>query len=109
MGELKENEIICTAYAVKYYGVEYADGFVLVWQNRTRRRVPVGYYFDDTGTHIYISSFYAGLFQHKAKPKKYVLNKETKEWREWQEVIVHRHFPEKESTLENNEIEELKK
>jgi hypothetical protein len=70
--------------------------------------VPDGYYFDDNGVYIYISTFYSHIFQHKAKVRYFVLNKETKEWRDWQTVIVERHRPEKLEPVEQNIIEELK-
>ena len=106
--ELLENEIICTAQRVKYHRIEYHDGYVTIEQNRTRRRVPDGYHFDDNGQHIYVSTFYSGIFQHKAKVRYFVLNKETKEWRDWQTVIIERHTPEKLEPKESNIIEELK-
>ena len=106
--ELLENEIICTAQRVKYHRIEYHDGYVTIEQNRTRRRVPDGYHFDDNGQYIYVSTFYSGIFQHKAKVRYFVLNKETKEWRDWQTVIIERHQPEKLEPKESNIIEELK-
>lgn len=109
MDELKENEIVCPSQRVKYNRVEYGDGFVIIEQNRTRRRVPAGYYFDDDGQYIYVSTFYSHIFQHKEKVKRFVLNKETKEWREWQDVIVEKHWPEQMNPIEKNEIEILKK
>ena len=107
--DLLENEILCTAQRVKYHRIEYHDGYVTIEQNKTRRRVPDGYHFDDNGQYIYVSTFYSGMFQHKAKVRYFVLNKETKEWRYWQTVIVERHRPEKIKPIEQNEINELKR
>ena len=109
MKDLEKNEIICSAQAVKYHDIEYSDDFVTITQNRTRRRVPNGYYFDDTGTHIYVSPYYSGIFQHKNKYRKFILNKETKEWRDFQAVIIEKHIPEKIEHKKNNTIERLKK
>ena len=50
--ELLENEILCTAQRVKYHRIEYHDGYVTIEQNRTRRRVPDGYHFEDDGQYI---------------------------------------------------------
>ena len=107
--DLLENEILCPAQRVKYHRIEYHDGYVTIEQNRTRRRVPDGYHFDDNGVYIYISTFYSHIFQHKAKVRYFVLNKETKEWRDWQTVIIERHTPEKREAKESNEINELKR
>ena len=106
---LQPSEILCQAQRVKYHRIEYHDGYVTIEQNRTRRRVPDGYHFDDNGVYIYISTFYSHIFQHKAKVRYFVLNKETKEWRDWQTVIIERHTPEKKEAKENNEIKELKR
>ena len=106
---LKEGEILCTAQRVKYHRIEYNDGYVTIEQNRTRRRVPDGYHFDDNGVYIYVSTFYSHIFQHKAKVRYFVLNKETKEWRDWQTVIIERHTPEKKGAKESNKIKELKR
>lgn len=109
MTELQVNEILCSAYAVKYHGIDYAEGHIVVEQNRTRRRIPDGYYFEDTGTHIYIAGYYADIFQHKARSRKFVVNTVTKEWRVWETVKVTRHRPKKEIPIDSNEISELKK
>lgn len=106
--ELKPNEILCPAQRVKYHHVEYYDNYVTIIQNKTRRRVPKGYYFDDNGQYIYVSTYYSHIFQHKKSVKRFVLNRDTKEWRDWQEVFIERHRPEKIEPLENNCIEELK-
>lgn len=92
---LQENEIIVQAFAVKYHCIEYFDGYIVPTQNRTRRRIYNGWFFEDTGTHIYISSFYAHIFQHKKKVKQFIVNVETKDWTEYQDTIVERHKPEK--------------
>lgn len=105
---LQPGEILCQAQRVKYNRIEYHDGYVAIEQNRTRRRVPDGYHFDDNGVYIYVSTFYSHIFQHKAKVRYFVLNKETKEWRDWQTVIVERHQPEKIAPVNHNIIEELK-
>ena len=106
---LKEGEIICQAQRVNYHRIEYHEGYVTIEQNRTRRRVPDGYYFEDDGQYICVSTFYSHIFQHKAAIHWFVLNKETREWRNWQTVIVERHRPEKIEPVEQNEINELKR
>ena len=106
---MRPGEIHSTAHRVNYHRIEYHDGYVTIEQNRTRRRVPDGYHFDDNGVYIYISTFYSHIFQHKAKVRYFVLNKETKEWRDWQTVIIERHTPEKREAKESNEINELKR
>ncbi len=92
---LNDNEIVVSANAVKYHSIEYQDNYIVVTQNRTRRRIYDGWYFDDTGSHIYISTYYSHLFQCKRKIRQFIVNKVTKEWREYQSVIVERHRPEK--------------
>jgi len=92
---LQENEIIVQANAVKYHNVECHDNFIVVTQNHTRRRVYDGWYFEDTGTHIYVSTYCSGIFQHKKKMRQFIVNTVTKEWRDFQAVIVERHKPEK--------------
>jgi hypothetical protein len=106
---LSENEILCTAQRVKYHRIEYHEGYVTIEQNRTRRRVPDGYHFEDDGQYICVSTFYSHIFQHKANVRYFVLNKETKEWRDWQTVIIERHTPEKKGAKESNEIKSLKR
>ena len=105
---LLENEILCQAQRVKYHRIEYHEGYVTIEQNRTRRRVPDGYYFEDDGQYICVSTFYSHIFQHKAAIHKFALNKETKEWRKWTDVIVEKFKPEKRTPLDSNIIEELK-
>ena len=78
---LEENEILAPAHKVKYHDIEYSDNYAVVTQNRTKRRIPNGYYFEDTGLHIYISPFYSHLFQHKQNIRHFILNRFTKEWR----------------------------
>ena len=94
---------------MKYHRIEYHDGYVTIEQNRTRRRVPDGYHFEDDGQYICVSTFYSHNFQHKTKIRYYVLNKETKEWRDWQTVIIERHTPEKKEAVKSNEINDLKR
>ena len=106
--DLLENEILCTAQRVKYHRIEYHDGYVTIEQNMTRRSVPDGYHFEDDGQYIAVSTFYSHIFQHKATIRHFVLNKETKEWRDWQTVIVERHRPDKIAPVDSNIIEELK-
>lgn len=106
---LKPGEILCRAHRVKYTHIEYHDGYVTIEQNRTRRRVPSGYYFDDDGRHICVSVYYSGRFQHKQAVCYFALNKETKEWREWQKVTITHHTPERKQAEESNEINELKR
>lgn len=109
MNELKKNEIICSAYPVKYTHIDYYDDYIVVEQNRTRRRVPKGYYFLDDGRYIHISPYYTGPFQHKQKIKKYILNTVTKEWEDYQTVIVERNRPHAVDCVESNIIEELRR
>lgn len=92
---LQENEIIVQANAVKYHNVECHDNFIVVTQNHTRRRIYNGWFFEDTGTHIYISTYYSHIFQHKNKTRQFVVNTITKEWHDFQSVIIERHKPEK--------------
>lgn len=96
---LNDNEIIANAQAVKYHDIEYHDKFVVITQNRTRRRVYDGYYFEDTGTNIYVSTFYSHLFQHKNKLRNFIVNTITKEWREYQSVIIEKHIPERKEPI----------
>jgi hypothetical protein len=91
---LKDNEIICNAQRVKYHSIEYYDKYITIQQNRTRRRVPIGYYFEDNGSEIYLSLYYSCLFQCKKKIRKFILNKETKEFRDFNPVTVENHIPE---------------
>ena len=106
--DLAENEIVCTAHPVKYHDIEYHDDYIVVTQNRTRRRVKNGYYFEDTGTHIYLSVYVAGMFQHKYRERKFIMNTETKEFRDYKTVIIEKHKPNAVKPLENNIINELK-
>lgn len=107
--ELRPGEILCPAQRVKYHAIEYSDEYVTITQNRTRRRVPKGYYFDDDGRSIFISTFYSPIFQYQHRIKHFVLNKDTKEWRDWQQVYIERHKPEKIAAIESNEIDILRK
>lgn len=109
MTVLEENEIVVTAQRVKYHGIEYHDGYVTIVQNRTRRRVPNGYYFEDSGIEIYVSTFFSHIFQHQKKLRRFVVNTVTKEWRDFVGVSVTQHKPEKIDAVENNEKEQLKK
>ena len=106
---LGSGEILCTAHRVKYSHVEKHEGYIVVEQNRTRRRVPDGYHFYDDGRSICLSVFYSCFFQHKQAARKFVLNKETKEWREWHDVIIERHQPERVNPKDSNEINDLKR
>jgi len=90
--EINIDEIIVIGFPVKYHGIEYHDDYVVITQNRTRRRVPKGYYFEDTGVNIYVSPYYAHIFQHKKTKRNFILNKETKNWRNY-EPIVTIHVP----------------
>jgi hypothetical protein len=103
------NEIVAHAHAVKYHELEYHDDFVVITQNRTRRRVYNGYHFEDTGVHIFVSTFVSHIFQHKAKTRSFLVNTITKEWKDYQSVIIEKHKPEKISPIENNLIKELQK
>lgn len=109
--ELSDNEIICQAQRVKYHSIEYHDGYVTIEQHRTRRRVPAGYYFDDNGVYIYVSTFYSHLFQHKAKIRYFALNTETKEWRYGKvETTIEEHVPNHIEVKGDSEpIQELKR
>ena len=106
---LQDNEIVVNASAVKYHDIQYNDNYVVIQQNRTRRRVYKGYYFEDTGTHIYVSAFCAGMFQHKNKVRQFIVDTITKEWRDFKTVFIERHMPEKREVLDNNEVEQLRK
>lgn len=106
---LQDNEIVVNAFAVKYHDIQYNDNYVVIQQNRTRRRVYKGYYFEDTGAHIYVSAVCVGMFQHKNKVRQFILDVNTKEWRDFKTVFVERHKPEKRDVLDNNEVEQLKK
>lgn len=105
---VEDNRIICRAYPVKYRRIEYGENYVTIEQNRTRRRVPKGYYFEDTGAHIYVSSFYADIFQHKSSHRLFYLDKETKEWEALNPVEITTHRPTKHDAVESNIVEELK-
>lgn len=105
---LKDNEIIVNTQRVKYHAIEYHDNYVTIEQNRTRRRVPNGYYFEDNGAEIYVSTFYSHIFQHQAKLRRFIVNKVTKEWRDFIGVEIERYTPEKMEPIDNNEIKELK-
>jgi hypothetical protein len=106
---LADNEIICTTYGVKYHQIEYHDDYIVVTQNRTRRRVYNGWYFEDTGNYIFLSDYVAGIFQHKKKQRKFILNTETKEYRDYSNVLVEKHKPEIKEALENNKIKNLER
>lgn len=106
---LNENEILVKAQAVKYHDIEYHDNFIVITQYRTRRRVYNGYYFEDTGIHIYVSSCCADIFQHKTKIRKFIVNTITKEWRAFESVIVEFHTPIKKNPINNNIHNELVK
>lgn len=108
MTDLKDNEILVTAYPVRYTTAEYCDDYVTITQNRTRRRVYNGYHFDDDGRRIWVSESCC-YFQCGRKPYKYVVNTVTKEWRRYHDVIVERHFAEHHEPIEQNEINDLKK
>lgn len=105
---LKDNEIVVNAQRVKYRCVEYHDNYVTIEQNRTRRRVPKGYYFEDSGAEIYVSTFYSHIFQHQAKLRRFIVNKVTKEWRDFIGVAIEHYTPDKMVPIESNEIKELK-
>lgn len=106
---LQENETITQAQPVKYQDIEYCDNYVVITQNRTRRRVYNGFHFEDTGTHIYISTYYADIFQHKNKIRRFIVNTVTKEWRDYQAIVIEKHKPEIKDPKENNFIKELVK
>ena len=108
MNDLSDNEVLAYAYAVKYDGIDYTDKGIILSQHRTRRRVPNGYYFKDTGRYIYISTFYSEYFQHKKKLVRFIVNTVTKEWKPYEITIVKKHEPMKISgTI--NECNELKR
>jgi len=108
-GFLQENEIVVSANAVKYHDIGYHDNYIVVTQNRTRRRIYNGWYFEDTGSHVYISTFYSHLFQHKRKTRQFIVNTISKEWKEFQSVIVEKHIPERIGITEVLKIKELEK
>jgi hypothetical protein len=107
MNILQENEIVVTAQRVKCRNIEYYEKYVTLEQNRTRRRVPNGYHFEDNGIYIYISTFYSPMFQHKKAIRRFIVNTVTKEWRDYQSVVVERHKPEQKEPLDNNLIDNL--
>ena len=106
--ELNKNEIVVSAHAVKYHHIDYSDNYVTITQNRTRRRVYDGWYFEDTGRYIYVSEYCAHIFQHKRKVRRFIVDTVTKEWRDYQSVVVERHKPETKQPVTSNEIKELK-
>lgn len=106
---MEDNLIVVAAYPVKYHDIEYNDDYITVTQNMTRRRVPKGYFFEDTGTHIYISSFYADIFQHKWKRKRFLLNKNTKDWSVYEKTEISKHSAIMVKPIKDNIIKELKK
>lgn len=106
--QLRENEIVVNAQRVKYHGIEYHDRYVTIHQNRTRRRVPKGYFFEDNGEEIYVSTFYSDIFQHQMKVRRFIVNKVTKEWRDFIGVMVEHYRPDRMMPKVNNEIEELR-
>jgi hypothetical protein len=106
---LKDNEIVVNSFPVKYHDIEYHNEYIVVTQNRIRRRVYNGYFFEDTGVHIYLNFSAAQMFQHKKKPRKFILNTETKEFRDYSFTIIEKHTPDRVEPVENNTIQELKK
>ena len=108
MIELGENEIVVTSQRVKYHAIEYHDSYVTIEQNRTRRRVPKGYYFEDNGVEIYVSTFFSDIFQHQKKLRRFIVDMVTKEWRDFIGVAIEHYKPDKMAPIESNEIEELK-
>lgn len=106
---LGNNEIVATAHAVKYHHIEYHDDYVVVHQHRTRRRVYNGWFFEDTGAHLYVSEYYSGMFQHSMRTRQFIVNTVTKEWKDYKIVAVERHQPIRMQSLESNEITELEK
>jgi len=98
---LKDNEIVVSAQAVKYHDIEYLEKYIIITQNRIRRRVYNGYYFEDTGSHIYVSNYYSAMFQHKNKSRQFIVNTVTKEWREFQSIIILKHKPVKKEPVNN--------
>lgn len=103
------SEILVSAVKVKYQEIDYYDNYVVITQNRTKRRIYSGFYFDDNGCEIYVSTVCAGMFQHRKKVKRFILNKETKEWKDYETVTVERHYPIKVLPIESNQIKSLKK
>jgi hypothetical protein len=106
---LNSEEIIVQANPVKYHDIDYHDGYIVVTQNRTRRKIPKGYFFEDNGSYIYISTWYSFMFQHKQKTRSFILNKETKEFRDYEHIKITKHQPEKVEPKQSNTIERLKK
>jgi hypothetical protein len=106
---LAENEIIVSGYPVKYHDINYCDNYVLLTQNRTKRRIPNGYYFEDTGVHLYVSGYYSHLFQSKQRQKLFILNRLTKEWKNVEPVVIEKHIPEKKQVVEKELLNELRK
>lgn len=106
---LLENEIVVSACAVKYHDIECNENYIVVTQNRTRRRIYNGWHFEDTGAHIYISTFCCHVFQHKRKTRQFIVNTVTKEWRCYQSTFVEKHVPSKIGEYEVLKIKELEK
>lgn len=109
MIKLGENEIVVTSQRVKYHAIEYHDNYVTIEQNRTRRRVPKGYYFEDNGVEIYVSTFYSDIFQHQKKLRRFIVDKVTKEWRDFIGAYVEHFTPVKIDPVDSNKIEKLSK
>jgi hypothetical protein len=107
MNTLQENEIVVTTQRVKYRHIEYFDNYVVIEQNRTRRRVYKGFYFDDNGEYIYVSTVYSNIFHHKKVIRRFIVNTETKEWRYYHSVVVEKHKPEQKEPVEDNLIDDL--
>lgn len=107
--DLQEGEIIVSANPVRYHDIAYFDDYIVVTQHRTRRRIYNGFYFEDTGSHIYLSTFVSGIFQCKRKERKFIVNTITKEWRDYTLTLVKHHHPEKKEPIPNNIINTLEK
>jgi|GEM_PF-5341983 len=103
------SNIIVSAVQIKYSHIDYFDNYVVITQNRTIRRVYSGFYFYDNGSEIYVSTTCVGMFQHRKKIKRFILNTETKEWNDYETITVERHFPDKILPIESNQINSLKK
>lgn len=106
---LNDNEIVCIAYPVKYHDIEYYEDYIVLTQNRTKRRVKKGYYFEDTGVHIYLSDYVASIFQHKKRQRKFILNMITKEFLDYATVKISIKTPAKIEFTDVQPIKELER
>ena len=87
-------KLLVLAYPVKYHSIEYRHEFVVVRQNKTKKRIYKGWYFEDNGCELYISTAKCAGFQHSPKIKKFLLDTATKGWEIAENIEVKVHVPE---------------